>query len=118
MLLLKVKSTYCYDFYQLCPPKINLLANLKNHVQGTKHCKSMEDDAVAKTDHLLACTCKRGRPMMSYGSRAQNNQKDLHNWFKNFSASSEEGEYFFTGHVYFCWLYVLGFERAKLYVCG
>ena len=45
--------------------------------------------------------------MMSSGRRAQNNQKDLHNWFKNFSAGGEEGESFlwdrsiFVG--YMCW---------------
>ena len=55
---LKVKCTYCFDFYQLCPPKKNLLANLENHMQGTKHCKAVEDDAVAKTHRLPASTGK------------------------------------------------------------
>ena len=67
---LKVKCTYCFDFYQLCPLKKKLLANLEDHMQGTKRCKALEDDEVAKTHHLPTSTCKRGRPMMSFGRRA------------------------------------------------
>lgn len=87
----KVKCTYCFDFYQLCPPKKNLLANLENHIQGRKHCKAVEDDAAAMTQRLAATTGKRGRPSLSSGKRAQINQKDLHKWFKNSAAISEEG---------------------------
>lgn len=38
----KVRCTFCNDLFQLCPPKKNLHANLKNHLEGTKHAKMVE----------------------------------------------------------------------------
>ena len=39
----KVQCRVCGDFFQLCPPKRNLLANLNNHLHGLKHLKVVSD---------------------------------------------------------------------------
>jgi hypothetical protein len=39
----RVKCNFCGDYFMLCPPKKNLEVNLRNHVNGLKHSKILED---------------------------------------------------------------------------
>ena len=39
----KVKCPYCKDLLNLCPPKRNLEANLRNHIGGSKHMMAVEE---------------------------------------------------------------------------
>ncbi len=39
---MKGKCIFLGDFFQLCPPKKNLEANLKNYTMGKKHANVME----------------------------------------------------------------------------
>jgi hypothetical protein len=41
----KVRCMHCHEFLQLCPPKQNLGANLRNHVEGTRHAAIVARDA-------------------------------------------------------------------------
>jgi hypothetical protein len=83
----KVWCKLCGDLFQLCPPKKNLEGNLKNHLQGLKHCKVVEDAASgARSGTLALSTGRRGRPSAS--TRAVlGAQRGLHKWFKLFHAT-------------------------------
>lgn len=50
----KTKCVYCSDVFNLCPPKNNLEANLKNHAQGTMHAKKVVEPMNAKNKPLLS----------------------------------------------------------------
>jgi hypothetical protein len=83
----KERCKLCGDLFQLCPPKKNLEGNLKNHLQGLKHCKVVEDAASgARSGSLALSTGRRGRP--SAATRAVlGAQPGLHEWFKVFQAT-------------------------------
>ena len=89
----KVKCSFCGDIFQLCPPKKNLEANLRNHLNGTKHHKVMEDfEATVMAQGSALSSGRRGRPAKSSGGSTALNQKSLHSWYKNSTSSAEGGE--------------------------
>ena len=53
----KVRCPYCRDLMSLCPPRKTLEANLKNHLDGFKHQKAMED-----ADRHVSEPARTGRP--------------------------------------------------------
>lgn len=87
----KVRCSYCRDFFQLCPPKMNLESNLMNHLNGPKHAKAKEDFERTNGQIRAVSSGKRGRPTRS-SSSAHANQSVLHSWFKGATTSSKEGE--------------------------
>ena len=79
----KTKCVLCNDVYNLCLPKKNLEANLRNHVEEIKDVeKLLEFVNVKKTSILLD---KRGRPSKSVAdsSRSQSSRKQLHAFFSH-----------------------------------
>jgi hypothetical protein len=82
----------CGDFFQLCPPKKNLQANLMNHLEGLKHSKLVVDCSNSTRSNSSALsTRRRGRPSKSAGT--VQNQANLHGWFKRIGDASLEGEH-------------------------
>ena len=39
----RVKCNFSANFFMLCPPKKNLEVNLKNHINGLKHSKAIDE---------------------------------------------------------------------------
>jgi hypothetical protein len=73
----KVRCRFCGDFFQLCPLKKNLFANLQNHLQGLKHSKIVADSLEAsKSTSTCLSTGRRRRPVKSNNSVY--NQQVLH----------------------------------------
>lgn len=87
----KVRCSYCREFFQLCPPKMNLESNLMNHLNGLKHTKAKEDAVRSNGATRALSSGKRGRPTRS-SSSAHANQSVLHFWFKGATSTSKEGE--------------------------
>ena len=59
----KVQCVYYHKFLQLCLPKQNLVANLRNHVEGTRHVVVVAQDATqSKTSGHALSTGRKGRP--------------------------------------------------------
>lgn len=83
----KVRCKLCGDLFQLCTPKKNIEGNLKNHLQGLKHCKVVEDAASnARSGTSALSTRRRGR--LSASTRAVlGAQPGLHKWFKLFQVT-------------------------------
>jgi hypothetical protein len=77
----KVKCTICGDLMQLCPPKRQLESNLMAHINGTRHCRAVEEIA-QKTTCLALTNGKRGRPSRSSANNGPTT-KSLHNWFSS-----------------------------------
>jgi hypothetical protein len=72
----KVRCRVCGDFFQLCPPKRNLLANLNNHLHRLKHSKAVSDSTTtSKLGSSALSTSRRGRPTKS--SASVQNQYDF-----------------------------------------
>jgi hypothetical protein len=64
----KVRCRLCSDFFQLCPLKKHLLANLTNHLQGLKHAKVVHDSAISsKFVSSALSNGHRGRPRSPMG---------------------------------------------------
>jgi hypothetical protein len=80
-LWIKVLYICWREFYQLCPPKKNLRANLQNHVQGLRHAKLVSNaNSSSKFKSLAVSTGCLGRPSRSISS--VHNQPDLSGWFQ------------------------------------
>jgi hypothetical protein len=87
----KVRCRVCGDFFQLCPPKRNLLANLNNHLHRLKHSKAVSDSTTtSKSGSSVLSTGQHGRPAKS--SASIHNQHDLHEWFRQAPTDGEQGE--------------------------
>jgi ribosomal protein S27E len=113
----KVKCTYCGDFFQLCPPKRNLEANLSNHLCGTKHEKALEDAHNAKNTRPALTTGKRGR-LAQKSSGVNSNQKDLHAWFRSGENNNQEGESPLLDHSHLLGLMCWGFRGPTCVYAG
>jgi hypothetical protein len=76
----KVRCMFCYDFFQLCPPKKDLETNLRNHVEGTKHvgCVHREEEKKSKSEHPMTMG-RKGYPATS-NKTVSGNQSSLHGW--------------------------------------
>ena len=74
----KVKCQYCRDLFVLCPLKVNLEANLTNHVTSPKHKKAVED--VVKLQREPARSGRPGQPSRSSTTSCHSSQGDLHTW--------------------------------------
>lgn len=75
----KTKCVTCNDVYNLCPPKNNLEANLRNHAGGSKHAEKVLQAANSVSTSLFSG--KRGRPSKSSSNSTNSNQKQLHAFF-------------------------------------
>lgn len=65
----KVCCCLCGDFFQLCPPKKNLEANLINHIQGYKHKKAISDSSTFRKSASSAISTRwHGQPSRSKNS--------------------------------------------------
>ena len=99
-----MKCTYCVDFFQLCPPQKNLLANLNNHLGGTKQEKAVQDADNGEGSITIG---KRGRPSRSIGASELSNQRDLHSWFRHTTYNNEVGDFqcmdMFVFLPFMCW---------------
>lgn len=87
-----VKCTIFGDLMQLCPPKKKLESNLMAHINGTRHCQTVEEIA-QKTTCLAFTNGKRGRPSRSIANIGPTT-KSLHNWFSSASGIGNSGECF------------------------
>jgi hypothetical protein len=65
----KVCCRLCGDFFQLCPPKKNLQANLLNHLEGLKHLKLVADCSTLtrSSSSTLSAGCRK-KPTKSAGT--------------------------------------------------
>jgi hypothetical protein len=65
----KVCCCLCGDFFQLCPLKKNLEANLINHIQGYKHKKAISDSSTFRISASSAISTRwHGQPSRSKNS--------------------------------------------------
>lgn len=87
---LKVKCKFCGDFFQLCPPRRNLEANLTNHIMGPKHASAVEAAQNTRGRSAVLRTGKKGRPATS--SVCLENQGSLHSWFTSQGSNSQSGQ--------------------------
>jgi hypothetical protein len=77
----RVKCNFCGDYFMLCPPKKNLEVNLRNHVNGLKHSKIL-DDHLLKAESSTLLSGQRSRPTKS-ASTTESSQQSLYTWFSS-----------------------------------
>jgi len=93
----KVRCPYCGDLLNLCPPKKNLEANLRNHLGSSKHILAVEAAKKTITKFVGLLCGRRGRPSRLSSTSAHSNQPDLHSWFSGRLGCNQEGTSFTSG---------------------
>jgi hypothetical protein len=75
---LKVRCLYCGEYFQLCPPKKNLLTNLQNHLQSLQHTKLVSYANSASTSKSSALSSRHAsRPTRFSVYKCMEWNKDL-----------------------------------------
>jgi hypothetical protein len=77
----RMKCNFCGDYFMLCPPKKNPEVNLRNHVNGLKHSKIL-DDHLLKAESSTLLSGQRSRPTKS-ASTTESSQQSLYTWFSS-----------------------------------
>ena len=87
----RVQCSFRNEFFQLCPPKKNLEANLLGHLHRTKHVEQVEKAKLTVGKGTPVLQGKRGRPSRSSRTSSTSNQTHLHSFFKHGGDGNEEG---------------------------